>query len=217
MSSPPRWSTTILPIESPGALEEALDLLRSGEVVAFPTDTVYGVGVAADNAAAVERLYQVKGRPADLALPLLLADAADLERVCHDVPQAAWELVQRFWPGGLTLVLPRSLQLPDRVSAGRRSVAVRLPDHAVPRELARRLGMPLASSSANRSGAPPAATAEQVAGELGGRIPLVLDGGRCRQEQASTILDLTVAPPAILREGPVSRLEIERVLGEVAR
>ena len=215
MESSCHWSTKTLPADAPDALREALDWLRQSEVVAFPTDTVYGVGVPVDNVAAVERLYELKGRPHEMALPLLLSEAGDLERVCRDVPAVAWKLAERFWPGGLTLVLWRKPAVPERVTGGRPSVAVRLPDHPVPRELAGRLGMPLASSSANRSGEPAPITAPEVLAQLGGRIPLLLDGGPCRQALASTIVDLTTASPVVLREGPVTREEIAAVIGSL--
>jgi L-threonylcarbamoyladenylate synthase len=217
MESSPRWSTRTLPADAPDTLREALHLLWQGQVIAFPTDTVYGVGVPVDDPAAVERLYEVKGRPRDMALPLLLAEPGDVERVCHDVPTVAWKLAARFWPGGLTLILLRKPCVPDRVTGGRPSVAVRLPDHPVPRELAGRLGMPLASSSANRSGESAPITAAAALAQLEGRIPLLLDGGPCRQARASTIVDLTADRPIILREGPVTREQIEAALAEEAR
>ncbi len=209
----PFWTTVVLRMEEPEALEEALVWLRRGEVVAFPTDTVYGLGVRVDDEAAVERLYWVKGRPAELALPLLLAEATDVEEVCREVPEEARFLSERFWPGSLTLVLRKRPWIPDRVTGGRPTVAVRLPDHPLPRELARRLGRPLASSSANRSGWPPPATAAEVREQLEGRLPLILDGGRCARACPSTLLDLTVEPPRILRSGPISAAEISAVLG----
>ena len=212
MEPPSPWVTRTLPARAPDTWREALRLLQQGQVIAFPTDTVYGIGVPMDNVAAVERLYEVKGRPRDLALPLLLAAVGDVERVCRDVPAAAWKLTERFWPGGLTLVLLRKPDVPDRVTGGRPTVAVRLPDHPVPRELAGQLGMPLASSSANRSGEPAPIRAEEVLAQLGGHLPLILDGGPCRQAQASTIVDLTADPPVILREGPISQAEILAVL-----
>jgi L-threonylcarbamoyladenylate synthase len=209
----PAWITVIRPAQEEVALEEALRWLRQGEIIAFPTDTVYGLGAPMDNPAAVEGLFQVKERPRELSIPLLLAEAGDLERVCRDVPPAAWDLAERFWPGGLTLVLWRRPLVPPAVVAGRPSVAVRLPDHPLPRELSRRLEVPLAATSANLSGEPDPVTAAAVVAQLGGRIPLVLDGGPCPQAQASTIVDLTADPPLILREGPVSRAEIAAVLG----
>lgn len=207
------WTTVVRRVEEPGALEEALGWLWRSQVVAFPTDTVYGVGANMADSAAVERLFQAKGRPEERGIPLLLADAESIERFCREVPEAAWRLIRRFWPGGLTLVLWRRDIVPERVVAGRPTVAVRLPDHPVPRALARELGGALPATSANRSGAPAPATAEEVLEQLGGRIPLILDGGRCRVEQASTIVDLTQEPPRLLRVGPIPREALEAVLG----
>lgn len=206
-------TTVVLSAQSASARAEALDWLGQGEVVAFPTDTVYGIGARVDRPAAVEQLYRIKGRPRQQAIPLLLAAVADLERVCHDVSEEARRLVGRFWPGGLTLVLWRRPLVPSIVTAGRPTVAVRLPDHDLPRELIHRLGLPLAATSANRSGAPSPVTAAQVLAQLKGRVPLVLDGGPCPGKQPSTIVDLTVDPPALLRAGPIPRGEIEAVLG----
>ncbi len=212
MEETPFGTTVILRAEDPEALEEALAWLRRGEVVAFPTDTVYGLGVRVDDEAAVERLYWVKGRPAELALPLLLAEAEDVEEVCREVPTEARLLAACFWPGPLTLVLWKQPWIPDRVTGGRPTVAVRLPDHPLPREMARCLGRPLASSSANRSGEPPTTTAAEVRAQLEGRLPLILDGGRCARACPSTLLDLTVEPPRVLRAGPISAQEIAAVL-----
>lgn len=215
METPLVWTTLVMPANSAAAIDAALQWLQQGQIVAFPTDTVYGVGAQVDNVDAVERLYEAKGRPKALALPLLLAEAADMTLVCRDIPPAAWQLAERFWPGGLTLVLWRNERVPDLVSEGRPTVGVRQPDHPIPRELARRLGVPLASSSANLSGAAPAVTASEVLAQLGGRIPLVLDGGPCRAAQPSTVLDLTVEPPTILRRGPIGPEEIAEVLGTI--
>lgn len=210
------WVTAVLPAKAPDALAEALSWLRRGEPVAFPTDTVYGVGVAANDLAALERLYRVKERPRHLGLPLLLAEAEDMAGVCPSVPESAWLLAERFWPGGLTLVLPCRPEVPDLVTGGRASVAVRLPAHPVPRELARLSGGPLAASSANVSGQPAPATARAVLAQLSGRIPLLLDGGTCAGGQASTIVDLSQSSPRLLRLGPVSQTELEEVLGPLA-
>ncbi len=212
METPLTWTTLVVPANSAADLEAALRWLRQGQVVAFPTDTVYGVGARVDDTDAVERMYEAKGRPRELALPLLLAEAADMALVCRDIPPSAWRLAERFWPGGLTLVLWRGERVPAQVAGGRPTVGVRLPDHPIPRELARRLGVPLASSSANLSGAASPGTAPEVLAQLGGRIPLILDGGPCRAAQPSTVLDLTVEPPAILRRGSVRPEEIAEVL-----
>lgn len=191
-------------------MEKAVEVLRQGGLVAFPTDTVYGVGAQAFDAQAVRRLYQAKERPGDRAIPLLLADVADLPAVVETVPPLAGRLAARFWPGPLTLVLRKRPVVPDVVTAGGDSVAVRVPDHPVARGLIAALGTPLAATSANRSGQPDPVTAEEVLTQLGGHIDLILDGGPCPGGVPSTVLDLTVSPPAVLRPGPVSAEEIEQ-------
>lgn len=180
--------------------------------MAFPTDTVYGVGAHALLPEAVARLYTAKVRPEGKAIPLLLADAADIERVSLDLPPLASRLIAAFWPGALTLVVPRSAWLPDIVTAGGPTVAVRLPDHPAPRALARALGAPLAATSANLSGQAEATTAAEVLAQLDGRIELLLDGGVCAGGVASTVLDLTVHPPAILRAGALDLAQLQRLL-----
>jgi len=204
--------TRCLPAGEPMVLDRAVALLRAGEVVAFPTDTVYGIGAHALLPVAVERLYRVKDRPERVAIPLLLPDAAALEQVCVDIPPEAWRVVGRFWPGGLSLVLRRAALVPDVVTGGRPTVAVRVPDQPLVWELCRRLGAPLAATSANRHGRPSPVSAGQVAADLEGRIPLILDGGPCPGGVASTILDLTVSPPAILRAGPISAEQLAEVV-----
>jgi L-threonylcarbamoyladenylate synthase len=202
--SPSPSATLRLPAGAPGVLEQAVEALRRGELVAFPTDTVYGLGAHAFQPAAVARLYTVKERPARLPIPLLLPDASVLSDVCTDIPSVVWQLAERFWPGALSLVLRRASAVPDAVTAGGPTVAVRVPDHPLVRELCRRLGVPLAVTSANRHGQPPPVVASEVEAALSGRIPLILDGGPCSGGVASTVLDLTVSPPVILRPGPVT-------------
>ncbi len=203
--------TVRLAIDDPGALERAAELLRRGELVAFPTDTVYGVGANAFLERAVERLFRVKKRPVDLPIPLLLSEETVMETVCIDIPPVAWRLAARFWPGGLSLVLVRSQMVPDAVTAGGSTVAVRVPDLPPLRELTRRLGAPLAATSANLHGQPPPVTADEVESVLGGCIPLLLDGGACPGGVASTVLDLTVQPHAILRPGPILAAELASI------
>lgn len=203
--------TVRLAIDDPGALELAAELLRRGELVAFPTDTVYGVGANAFLERAVERLFRVKKRPVDLPIPLLLSEETVMETVCIDIPPVAWRLAARFWPGGLSLVLVRSQMVPDAVTAGGSTVAVRVPDYPSLRELTRRLGAPLAATSANLHGQPPPVTADEVESVLGGCIPLLLDGGACPGGVASTVLDLTVQPHAILRPGPILAAELASI------
>lgn len=204
--------THVVSADRPGALAQAAAVLRAGGLVAFPTDTVYGVGAHALLPDAVARLYTAKVRPEGKAIPLLLADAADIERVSRDLPPLAWRLIAAFWPGALTLVVPRSAWLPDIVTAGGPTVAVRLPDHPTPRALARALGAPLAATSANLSGQAEATTAAEVLAQLEGRIELLLDGGVCAGGVASTVLDLTVYPPAILRAGALDLAPLQRLL-----
>jgi L-threonylcarbamoyladenylate synthase len=190
-------------VAAAGALEQALDLLLQGDVVAFPTDTVYGVGAHGLLEGAVAELYRVKQRPATLPIPLLLSNPGEMEAVCTEIPELAWKLAERFWPGGLSLVLRRSEAVPDIVTAGGPTVAVRVPDHPLVQELCHRLGAPLAATSANLHGQPPPLTADEVTSMLGGQIALLLDGGACRGGVASTVLDLTVEPAAVLRTGPI--------------
>ncbi len=200
----PEYATVCLSAKAPDAVDKAVDALRQGEVIAFPTDTVYGVGVHAFLPQAVARLYVVKERPAGMAIPLLLSGAEAMSLVCVDIPTLAWEIAERFWPGALSLVLYRAPAVPDVVTAGGPTVAVRVPDHPLARELCQRLGAPLAATSANRHGWPPPVTAGEVQAALAGRIPLILDGGSCLGGVASTVLDLTVSPPVIRRAGPIT-------------
>jgi L-threonylcarbamoyladenylate synthase len=194
------------------ALERALEILQRGGVVAFPTDTVYGVAAHAFLPKGVARLYAVKDRPRHLPIPLLLPDARAMESICIDIPSVAWQLAERFWPGGLSLVLCRAPTVPDIVTAGGATIAVRVPDHPLVSELCRRLGVPLAATSGNRHGQPAPVTADQVGAALNGRVPLILDGGPCPGGVASTLLDLTVSPPAILRQGPITPEQLAEVV-----
>jgi L-threonylcarbamoyladenylate synthase len=205
--------TVCLDIESRGALKRAVVLLREGNPVAFPTDTVYGIGVHAFHPGAVERLYELKGRPFHLPIPLLLPDLAAMESVCVGIPPIAWKLAARFWPGALSLVLRRAPAVPDVVTSGGETVAVRVPDDSRVRELCRALAAPLAATSANQHGEPTSSSADGVQRAFEGRIPLILDGGPCQGELASTVLDLTVKPPAILRHGPVSARQLVEIGG----
>ena len=189
-------------------IARAVDVLRSGGIVAFPTDTVYGIGAHAYLSAAVEQLYVAKGRPEVKAIPLLISSLAALPEVAAEIPDQAYTLAARFWPGALTLVLRRTARVPDAVTSGGDTVAVRVPDHPVVQALIAALGAPLAATSANRSEQPAPATAGDVAAQLGGRIHLILDGGTCPGGVASTVLDLTVSPARILRQGGIPAAEL---------
>jgi L-threonylcarbamoyladenylate synthase len=208
MSQLPANRALLLSAVSPKAVERAVSALAQGAVIAFPTDTVYGVGAHALLPEAVSQLYAVKDRPLTLAIPLLLAGAEGLQAVCESVPDVAWQLAERFWPGALSLVLRKASCVPDVVTGGRPTVAVRVPDHTLVRALCRELGAPLAATSANRHGEPAPVTAAQVMATLGDRLPLVLDGGPAPVGMPSTVLDLTVSPPAILRPGPITAADL---------
>ncbi len=194
------------------AFAEAVRLLQAGELVAFPTDTVYGVGALVWNGPAVARLYAAKLRPAGKAIPVLLADPADLALVAGGLPAAVARLAEAFWPGALTLVVPKAPGIPFEVTGGGDSLAVRVPDHTLARDLIRAAGAPLATTSANLSGQPSPVTAQEVAAQLGRRIPLILDGGRCPGGVASTVVDLTGPEPSIVRPGPISLAQIRAAL-----
>ncbi len=200
-------------LASEEAIGIAAQILAEGGLVAFPTDTVYGVGAHAFQPDAVERIYVAKIRPRDKAIPILLAQPDDLVLVAEGITKTAWLLAERSWPGGLTLVLPKKANVPDVVSAGGPTVAVRVPDHPVSRALIAALGAPLAATSANLSGHPSPVTAQEVEAELGGRIELILDGGQCPGGVPSTVLDLTADPPAVLRAGAIAVEETEAALG----
>jgi L-threonylcarbamoyladenylate synthase len=203
--------TQILPIDDPKALATAIDILTGGGLVAFPTDTVYGVAALAFDENAVGRLYEVKERGIDKAIPLLIGDFAHLERVSAGTNQMSEKLARHFWPGPLTLVLPRHPSIPEAVTS-LTTVGVRMPDFGPTQELLRLTG-PLAVTSANISGVGSPSTAPGVEAQLGGRIPLILDGGVTPGGMPSTIVDCTRGQPIILREGPISLDEILEALG----
>ena len=193
-------------------IARAVDVLRSGGIVAFPTDTVYGIGAHAYLPAAVEQLYIAKGRSEVKAIPLLLSGLAALPEVAADIPDQAYALAARFWPGALSLVLRRTVRVPDAVTSGGDTVAVRVPDHRVTQALIAALGAPLAATSANRSEQPAPATADEVWTQLAGRIHLILDGGTCPGGVASTVVDLTVSPARILRQGGIPASELAALI-----
>ncbi len=207
--------TQILPANSPKAIQLARHLLHEGELVAFPTDTVYGVGANAFERFAVRQIFAIKQRPPDKAIPIFIAQIDDLNQVARRVPNRAWLLLQKFWPGALTVVLPKNPKLPDDVTAGQDSVAVRLPDHPTCLELVTRLGRPLAVTSANLSGRPTPTTAQGVAEQLGDELPLVLDGGPSPTATPSTIIDLSVTPPRLLRQGDLSLAGLREFLPDL--
>ncbi len=193
----------ILPAEKPGAIERAAALLQAGRLVVFPTDTLYGVGAQAFDDAAVTALFEVKERSLQKGIPILLADVHDLALVARAIPAAAERLMGQFWPGALTLIVPKQAGLPAQLSPNT-NVAVRIPDHPVARAIIRAAGGAVAASSANLSGAPAARDAQQAARALHGRVAAVVDAGPAPAGVASTIVDCTVDPPQILRQGALS-------------
>jgi len=202
--------TRILSANSPDAIPIVLHVLEDGGLAAFPTDTVYGVGALAFDGTAVESIYAAKDRPNEKAIPVLLSDVSELDKVALHVPAMALKLESRFWPGPLTLIVPKNLALPDSVSAND-TVGVRIPDNTIARTLLRSAG-PMAVTSANISGGKNPNTAEEVFAQLNGRIELILDGGRTAGGVASTVVDCTQMEPAILRAGPISLEAIISVL-----
>lgn len=192
---------------APEALDRAAAVLRAGRLVAFPTETFYGLGAAGLHGAAVRALFQAKGRPDDRPVLLLVDSVGMAERVAEVTP-AARRLMERYWPGPLTLVLPARAEVPEEVTAATGTVGVRLSPHPVARGLVRALGEPVTAPSANRSGAVPPTTAAEVLRALGEAVALVLDGGPTPGGLPSTVLDLTAYPPRVLRAGAV-RVDVD--------
>ncbi len=199
-------NTVIIPADSPDAISRALEILHRGGLVTFPTDTVYGVGALVFDGAAVESIYVAKDRPIEKAIPVLIADADDMDKVGTDIPDIARRIAARFFPGPLTCIIPKQPTLPSAVSATS-TVGVRVPDHDVARALLRAAG-PMAVTSANISGQPSPSTAEEVFAQLNGRIELIIDGGKTPGGVPSTVVDCTSDEIKILREGPISLAEI---------
>lgn len=197
-------------------LDDALAALRRGEAIGLPTETVYGLAADAHDPAAVRRIYALKGRPSDHPLIVHVADAVTASRWAGDWPEAAEALAEAFWPGPLTLILPRAANVPDEVTGGQDTVGLRVPAHPVAQALLRAFEGGVAAPSANRFGRLSPTTAAHVREEFGDAVPIVLDGGECEIGLESTIVDLSSETPRILRPGKISRPEIEDVIGPVA-
>jgi L-threonylcarbamoyladenylate synthase len=194
--------TTIITVDNPDWVKLAVGVVQAGGIVAFPTDTVYGIGADLFQPDAVARLYEVKRRSTEKAIPILLGSKEDLPKVVGDIPEFADRLAQEFWPGALTIVLPKSSSVPTIVSSTG-TIGVRVPDHPVAQQLLRAVG-PLAATSANLSGTIEAIEATEVYKQLGGTIELIVDAGVTPGGRPSTVIDCTVKPATILREGPIS-------------
>ena len=206
--------TLFLSADEPGVRRGA-EVIRAGGLVAFPTETVYGLGADAISAAAVARIFEAKERPRGNPLIVHLASAAALETIAAVVPPLALDAAARFWPGPLTLVLPRAATVPLITTGGLETVAVRVPAHPVARALIAACGRPIAAPSANRSGRPSPTRAEHVREDLDGRVELILDGGPTPVGVESTVLDMTTDPPMLLRPGGVTLEELQACLGGV--
>jgi len=198
-------------------ISRAAELIRGGGLVAFPTETVYGLGANALDSAAVQKIFEAKGRPATNPLIVHVSDSESARQIVAEWPESAQRLADRFWPGPLTLVLHRSEQIPRSVTAGGDTVGIRVPRHPVALALLRSAAVPIAAPSANRSSRVSPTSAEHVIRSLGGRIPLVLDSGRALGGLESTVLDLTESPARILRPGLVTATSIEEIIGSLAR
>lgn len=208
-------TTLVMPC-GPESIQRAAALIRRGELVAFPTETVYGLGANGLDGAAVIRIFEAKGRPADNPLILHIADMAQLAPLIGGpLPAAAEALARAFWPGPMTMVMKKSAAVPGEVTAGLNTVAVRMPSHPEARRLLSAAGLPVAAPSANRSGRPSPTTAAHVLEDMAGRIPLILDGGPCEVGLESTVVDVTGDVPRVLRPGGVTPEMIRRAAGAV--
>ncbi|MDD5544280.1 MAG: L-threonylcarbamoyladenylate synthase [Acidobacteriia bacterium] len=186
--------------------------IQRGRVVAFPTDTFYGLAADPFNLSAVERVYQIKGRPRTNPLLLLIGEMAHVKMVAAEIPEIFSQIAEKFWPGPLTLVLKASHRLPLKVTGGTGNIGVRLPDSELARALVQSAGVPLTATSANLSTLPSCTTASQVLDQLGGRVDILIDGGAVSAKKPSTVLDLTSSQPSIIREGAIGKEKLKRWL-----
>ena len=207
--------TLFLSANAPGTAETAAQIIKNGGLVAIPTETVYGLGANGLNETAVANIFIAKGRPQDNPLILHIADAADINKLCHSIPESAFRLADKFWPGPLTMVLPAQEIVPKCTTGGLSTVAVRCPDNAITRAIIRLAGVPLAAPSANISGKPSTTTAQHVLHDHNGRIDAIVDDGACRVGVESTIVDLTEDRPRLLRPGGITPEQLLEVLGDL--
>lgn len=204
------------PESDPNAVRDAAAILRRGGLLGIPTETVYGLGADALNEDAVSRIFLAKGRPQDNPLIIHVPDASWLESYCRDVPPAAYQLAERFWPGPLTMILPRRDIVPLQTTGGLETVGIRCPNHPVTLAIIEAAGVPIAAPSGNTSGRPSPTTAAHMIEDMDGKIDGIVDGGPCTVGVESTIIDLTVTPPRLLRPGGLPLESLRQVLGEVA-
>ncbi|MGG0656546.1 L-threonylcarbamoyladenylate synthase [Rummeliibacillus pycnus] len=203
-------------VDSEKSYSQAVDLLNHGELVAFPTETVYGLGAIATNEAAIKKIYAAKGRPSDNPLIVHIGTFDELENYVDDISDKARKCMDAFWPGPLTMIFKvKPNVLATSVTAGLDTVGIRMPDHPVALKLLQKLGKPVAAPSANRSGKPSPTEGTHVEQDLSGKIPLILDGGATGIGVESTVIDLTLETPVILRPGAITKEMFERVIGTV--
>ncbi len=205
----------LTPQTNPSAVQTAGDLLRAGEVVGIPTETVYGLAANALDPVAVHKIFAAKGRPADNPLIIHIAEFEQIHNLVSCIPDAAWQLAAAFWPGPLTMILPKSDLVPAVVSAGLDTVGIRMPNHALACAVISAAGVPLAAPSANTSGRPSTTTAQHVLQDMQGKIAAVVEGGRCAVGVESTIVSLVGEVPRLLRPGGISLEMLQDVLGKV--
>ena len=207
--------TLFLSAQRPETAQTAAQIIQCGGLVAIPTETVYGLAANGLNPQAVAKIFVAKGRPQDNPLILHIADASQMDQLCHSIPESAYRLAEKFWPGPLTLVLPAKDCVPKCTTGGLSTVAVRCPDNAITREIIRLAGVPVAAPSANISGKPSTTTAQHVLHDHDGRIDAIVDGGSCRVGVESTIVDLTEERPRLLRPGGITPEQLMEVLGDL--
>lgn len=196
-------------------IKQAVQLIRKGEVVAFPTETVYGLGANALNPSAVKKIFEAKGRPADNPLIIHIHDKEDLKRLARDIPEITEKIIEKFWPGPLTIVLKKSKIVPKITTGGLDTVAIRMPKNKIANLLIKESGVPLAAPSANFFGRPSPTLAKHVSEDLAGRISLILDGGKTKIGIESTVIDLTSKTPMLLRPGGITLEQIQEILGAI--
>ena len=209
--------TQLLPASAPDTAAIAAKLLRDGELVALPTETVYGLGANGFDSDAVARIFKAKGRPQDNPLILHISDPVKMDHCCHHIPDSAWYLARLFWPGPLTMILPARQIIPAATTAGLPTVAIRCPASPITREIIRQAGIPIAAPSANLSGKPSTTTAQHVLHDYGtdGPLAAIVDGGPCQVGLESTIVDLTGPVPCLLRPGGITPEQLRQALGQL--
>lgn len=210
-----RLNTILLPAGDPETVEKGAGIIRSGGLLGIPTETVYGLGANGLNPEAVGKIFAAKGRPQDNPLILHVSGKAQVEDICHDVPRSAWILMEKFWPGPLTLILPARDIVPRQTTAGLDTVGVRCPANPITRAVIDRAGVPIAAPSGNLSGKPSPTTAEHMLHDMDGKIEAIIDGGPCSVGVESTIVDLCGKKPRLLRPGGVTPETLKALLGEL--